>query len=223
VGVSYRLPIGFNERPSVSKFGDSLENKVTGERAVVLRGDEDADGLTGLGHLIVKPGGAVVGEHIHPHMQERFQVVAGSLGARIDGKDRTLAPGDDVTIAAGIPHDWWNDGAVDASVLVETTPADGRFVEMLATMFGLANDGKTNAKGMPNLLQLAMIGREFSDVIQFTRPPAPVQKVMFGLLGSVGQMRGYKGVYPEYLELEGGATPDPEVMALAGLAPSPAG
>jgi mannose-6-phosphate isomerase-like protein (cupin superfamily) len=206
----------------MSKFGDSLENRVTGERAVVLRGDEDAGGLPGLGHLIVKPQGAVVGEHLHPHMQERFRVVSGSLGARIAGEDRTLAPGDDVTVAPGTPHDWWNDGAVDASVLVETTPADGRFVDMLATMFGLANDGKTDAKGMPNLLQLAMIGEEFGDVIRFTKPPAAVQKVMFGLLGSIGRMRGYKGVYPEYLELQGGATPDAEVMALAGLAPSPA-
>jgi mannose-6-phosphate isomerase-like protein (cupin superfamily) len=157
----------------VSKFGDSLENKVTGERAVILRGDEDANGLPGLGHLIVKPEGrlSVVGEHLHPHTQERFRVVSGSLGARIGGKDRTLVAGDDVTVAAGTPHDWWNDGDVDAGVLVETTPADGRFVDMLATVFGLANDGKTDAKGMPDLLQLAMIGREFGDVIQFTKPP----------------------------------------------------
>ena len=86
-------------------------------------------------------------------------------------------------------------------------------------MFGLANAGRTNAEGMPNLLQLAMIGREFQDVSQFAKPPRAVQRVMFGLLGPIGRMRGYRGVYPEYCHPHGRTTPDPAVLALAGLAP----
>jgi hypothetical protein len=97
----------------VSKFGDSPENRLAGERAVILRGDEDAEGLPGLGHLIVKPEGAVVSEHLHPHMQERFRVISGSLGARIAGEDRTLAPGDDVTDHQPGGLDW---GQVEALV-----------------------------------------------------------------------------------------------------------
>ena len=74
------------------------------------------------------------------------------------------------------PHDWWNSGHGDASVLVELTPLDPRFEMMIATMFGLANAGRTNAKGMPAPPQLALIGREFADVIVFTRPPRVVQR-----------------------------------------------
>jgi mannose-6-phosphate isomerase-like protein (cupin superfamily) len=203
----------------VSRFGDVYENRVTGERAVVLRGEEGGAGESALVHLTVKPGGAVVGEHVHPRVQERFRVVSGTLGTRIDGVVRTLEAGEEVTVRAGMPHDWWNAGDTEASVLVELTPPDPRFEAMIATLFGLANAGRTNAKGLPDPFQLALICQEFADVIRFTKPPPAVQKVLFAVLGAVGRLRGYRGVYPEYLQPHGKAVPDPEVVALAGLSP----
>ena len=53
----------------MSRYGDFYENKVTGERAVVLRGDEDGHGQSALVHLTAWPHGSVVGEHIHPSAQ----------------------------------------------------------------------------------------------------------------------------------------------------------
>lgn len=205
----------------MSSYGDVYENRVTGERGVVLRGDEDGAGESFLAHLTVRPGGAVVGEHVHPRTQERFRVVSGMLGVRLGGVEDTLAAGEEATAPAGVPHDWWNAGDVEASVLVEISPPDPRFEAMIATLFGLANAGKTNAKGLPNPLQLALIGQEFSDVIRFTKPPAVVQKVLFGLLGAVGKRRGYRGIYPEYLGPHSHTTPDPVLVALAGLTPLP--
>ncbi len=120
---------------------------------------------------------------MHPRVQERFRVVSGTLGTRLDGLDRTLGAGDEATVPAGVPHDWWNAGDDDASVLVELSPPDPRFEAMIAALFGLANAGKTNAKGLPGPLQLALVGQEFADVIQFTKPPALVQKLLFGVLG----------------------------------------
>jgi mannose-6-phosphate isomerase-like protein (cupin superfamily) len=205
------------EGSTVSRYGDVYENRVTGERAVVLRGDEDgAAGEPALVHLTVKPGGAVVGEHVHPRIQERFRVISGTLTARLDGVERTLEAGAEATVPAGMRHDWWNAGDTQASVLVELSPGEPRFETMIATLFGLANAGRTNAKGMPNPLQLALIGREFSDVIRFTKPPAAVQKVLFAILGSIGRLRGYRAVYPEYLHPHGRAEPDPQAVALAG-------
>jgi mannose-6-phosphate isomerase-like protein (cupin superfamily) len=68
-------------------------NEVTGERAVILRGDEEAPELPLLAHLTVRPGGAVAGEHLHPAIQERFEVIAGELATRVGGDERTLRPG----------------------------------------------------------------------------------------------------------------------------------
>ena len=73
----------------MSHYGDFYENKVTGERGVVLRGDEDSGDQPALVHLVVQPHGAVAGEHIHPRFQESFQVISGLRDAR--GRGRTDA------------------------------------------------------------------------------------------------------------------------------------
>ena len=199
--------------------GDLYENRVTGERAVVLRGDVDGGGLSGLVHLTVKPSGAVVGEHVHPAINERFSVVSGRLQTRIAGTDRQLGPGEDALATAGTPHDWWNAGEVPASVLVELSPGGSvaRFEAMIATLFGLANTGRTNAKGLPSPLQLALTASEFSDVIQMTKPPPAVQRAAFATLGAIARRRGLRATYPELLTPHGNVEPDAEILASAGL------
>jgi quercetin dioxygenase-like cupin family protein len=201
----------------VSRCGDVYANRVTGERAVVLRGDEDGFGRSALVHLTVRPGGAVVGEHIHPTAEERFSVVAGRLATRIAGVDRVLGPGEEAVAAAGTPHDWWNDGDQEASVVVELTPPDPRFEQMIATLFGLANRGDTDARGRPAPLQMALTASEFSDVIRLTRPPIVVQRLAFAVLGAVGRRRGLQGTYPELLAPHGRTTPAPAALAAAGV------
>ena len=44
-------------------------------------------------------------------------------------------------------------------------------------MFGLAADGKTNKKGMPNPLRLAVIANAHFDTVQLPFPPALIQKL----------------------------------------------
>ena len=63
----------------MSRCGDVYENKVTGEYVVVLRGTEDRGTGPGIAHLKARPGAAVVGEHRHPGLTERFTVIAGHL------------------------------------------------------------------------------------------------------------------------------------------------
>jgi hypothetical protein len=58
-------------------------------------------------------------------------------------------------------------------VRVEIAPGE-RFAHTIETMFGLARLGYPNVKGMPHLLQVALVGREFSDVIVFGRPPVGI-------------------------------------------------
>ncbi len=67
---------------------------------------------------------------------------------------------------------------------------------MIETLFGLAREGHVNGKGMPSPLQLALIGREFSDVIVFRRPPPAIQRVLFGALAPIARARGYRATYP---------------------------
>jgi quercetin dioxygenase-like cupin family protein len=101
-------------------------------------------------------------------------------------------------VPRGVAHDWWNAGGEEAQVLFEISPA-ARFEAMILNAFGFARDGKTDAKGKPRLLQAALFAREFDDVIRFTKPPRPVQRLLFGALAPVARLLGYKGSYPEYL------------------------
>ncbi len=70
---------------------------------------------------------------------------------------------------------------------------------MIRNAFGLAQDGKTDAKGRPRLLQAALFAREFDDVIRLTKPPRLVQELLFGSLAPIARLLGYRGSYPEYM------------------------
>ena len=66
---------------------------------------------------------------------------------------------------------------------------------------------------MPNLLQMAMIGREFSDTVQFRSPPPAIQKAVFAVRAPIAHAMGYRGTYPQLSRSL--ATPDPpEIGAL---------
>ena len=56
---------------------------------------------------------------------------------------------------------------------------------MIETLFGLAREGHVNKRGMPDPLQLALFATEFSDVAVFRKPPAAVQRVLFGALAPI--------------------------------------
>ena len=171
-------------------------------------------------HLVVKPGGAVAGEHVHRAMSERFTVVSGRLQTRIAGRHGQLGPGEATLAATGTPHDCCNAGDVPASVIVELSHVDGlaRFEAMIATLWGLANTGQTNAKGLPSPLQLALTASEFSDIVRMTRPPASIQSAGVAVFGAVARRRGLRPTYPELLRPHGSVDPDPEILTAAGLA-----
>ena len=79
--------------------------------------------------------------HYHPSQDEHFEVLEGTLEARIGGEPRTLGAGDSFDVPAGTPHAMWNPGPGEARALWRTSPAleTEPFFE---TMWKLAADGK---------------------------------------------------------------------------------
>ncbi|HEX6460986.1 MAG TPA: cupin domain-containing protein [Thermoleophilaceae bacterium] len=194
--------------------GDVIENTVTGERAIVLVGSADSPDDRTVVFLGVRPGGAVVAEHVHATITERFRVVSGRLGVRIEGSTGELGPGEAVTIAPGTVHDWWNAGDEEAQVVVEISPGR-RFEIMISTLFGLANDGLTNGDGMPHLLQAAVVAHEFRDVVEFRSVPRALQRILFPPLARLGRALGYRPWYERYLRPHGHVEVIPDLLALA--------
>ena len=184
-----------------ARVGEVFENPITGERGVVRIAPNESNGYLLVTDLYLRPGGAVAAEHIHPGFTEAFTVVRGRLGARRDGSDLALESGMRMEVPAGVAHDFWNASSEEARVVVEVQPAD-RLVLAIRNLFLLAQDGKTNAKGIPGPLQAVAFGREFADTIRFTTPPRIVQRVMFGVLGPLAWLAGRRGSYPEYARRE---------------------
>ena len=179
------------------KRGEVYDNPVTGERVVIRLGTQETGGERLVADVYIRPGGAVVGEHVHPSLDETFTILKGRVGITINGIRFLAEPGQKLHVPRGTAHDWWNAGDEEAHLVVEVTPA-ARFELMIRNLFGLAQDGRTDKKGMPGLLQLALIAREFDDVVRFTRPHRLVQKVLFGLLAPFAKLKGYQGSYPHY-------------------------
>ena len=181
----------------MARAGETIDNAVTGERMTWRRVAADTDGRLVVGEMVLPPGGFVTAEHVHPNQEERYQVLAGSLTVRIDGLERVAHAGDRVVVPAGRPHVWWNAGAEDVRFVCEVEPAL-RFEAFLETLFGLASDGKTDRKGMPNPLQVAVMLQGYRDELRLARPSPAIQRLLFGPLAIVGRLGGYRPSYPRY-------------------------
>jgi quercetin dioxygenase-like cupin family protein len=169
------------------EVGETWENPITGERVKVLELPTKNPEGRATAELTALVGARVVGEHRHPNAVERFTVLEGELTVKRNGETCVLREGETAEVPAGMWHDWWNAGDVDARVRGEVTPGE-RFAHMLET---------PNDNGMPHLLQLVLFAREFADVIEFRSPPAAVQRVAFGALAPVACWRGYRATYPQ--------------------------
>jgi quercetin dioxygenase-like cupin family protein len=181
------------------RTGDTIYNEVTGERITFLATSADTDGDAVVIEVVVQPGGFVAAGHVHPFQSERFAVAAGTLGLKIGGKKLTLGSGEIATVEPGTSHRFWNAGDEPVRFVCEVRPAL-RFESLLETMFALAADGKTNRKGMPNPVRLAVIANAHFDTVRLPFPPAWLQKAGLLVGAPLGRLAGYTATY----EAQGG-------------------
>ena len=174
---------------------DVIENPISGERVVFRQTSSDSNGELVQFDLYFEPNRPIPIAHIHTKQEERFQVVSGSVRYRLAGIKSDLAPGDAAILPHGIPHTLWNCGADQAHLVVEVRPAMNMEAG-LETMFGLARDGKLNKSGAPNLLQGALLAREYDMFL--ASPPPSVQRIGTAILSPIAKLLGYKARYAQY-------------------------
>jgi quercetin dioxygenase-like cupin family protein len=180
-----------DERSMMIRSGDRLENPVTGEVLVFHRTSEETNGEAVLVETIVRPDGFVAATHVHPSQTERFEILEGLLGLRVGEQDLVAAPGDVAVVPPSTPHRFWNAGTQDVRFLCEIRPALG-FESLIETMFTLAAQGKTNRKGLPNPLRLAVIAKAHFDTVRLPFPPAPLQRAALAVAAPLGKAFGYR-------------------------------
>jgi quercetin dioxygenase-like cupin family protein len=168
--------------------------QTTGEVLIFRKTSRDTGGELVLVETILRPGATVAAAHSHPHQSESFQVLEGRVGFKV-GRDKVeLGSGEGVTVLPRTAHKFWNAGEGTARFTCEIRPA-GAFEQLIETMFGLAADGKTSKKGMPNPLRLAVIARHHFDDVRLPLIPHALQRATLALGAPLGKAFGYREAY----------------------------
>lgn len=168
--------------------GEEIHNPVTGQRLRFLATAADTDGELFRAEGIFPPGGFAGVQHVHPHQDEHFEVLAGRAEFRVDGESRVLAAGETIDVPAGTSHTFSNAGDDEMRVTFEFRPgleSTERFYELY---FAFAQERRVNAKAMPDLLDIATVWPETSEHAVLARPPARVQHALFRALAPIARI-----------------------------------
>lgn len=150
---------------SPSPPSKEIVSRSTGERIVFLRTAQETGGALLEMDDIWPRGDHQTPEHIHPAMEERWEVIAGSVRFEIDGVVQTATTSETVVAPPGTPHSARNVGAEPAHLRIQMRPAL-RWQEFVERLFALDPNSRDTSE--PD--SLAALMREFSSEI--APPPA---------------------------------------------------
>lgn len=137
-----------------------LHNPKTGETFTFLTTGRETNGQLFRMRYTMAPHARIADEHSHPNQDMTIEVISGALTCTVGGVEKVIGAGERVAIPAGTFHFQRNDTDEKAHAIEEYRPALDMqdFFEVLA---GWANDGKTNAFGMPSLFRRVALHRHF--------------------------------------------------------------
>ena len=136
--------------------------------------------------------GSAIPAHLHPHLEERWQVREGQVAFWLDGQRRPAGPGDRVVAPAGVPHAFENTGDDVAHLRIEAEPALD-LQQFLEDAAALGRAGKYTRRGVPKgpgaLLDGAVFTQRYRDTTVLMFPPPAVQRILFGPLARLAARR----------------------------------
>jgi quercetin dioxygenase-like cupin family protein len=140
-----------------------------------------------------EPGGGVLAEHIHPKLEERYEVLAGEVTFSVDGTPRRAGPGERLVIPAGVRHSFQNTGKGTAHLLVEADPAL-QLRESIEGGVELARTHEFTASGKPRglraLIEAAALAHRYRETVVLSSPPPRMQRLLFPLLAVFASRSG---------------------------------
>ena len=183
-------PIRARERERV------IENPIIGDRVTFLKTAEETDGEYMLAKVELAPHGGNA-MHYHLTFTEAFEVLEGRLNVDLDGRHLVLGPGEKALVPIRSRHRFYGTSDEPVTFTVGMRPAR-RMEEALRVAYGLARDGKTNAKSVPrNVFQLALLYELGESYL--VGMPLLVQRAVFGVLAKVARWRGVEKSLEKYL------------------------
>lgn len=134
-------------------------------------------------------------QHLHPKQKERIAIVSGTLQVSIEGDERTLTEGEEITIPPNTTHRHWNATSHPVRVVWERHPPF-RTKEWAESAYVIAQAGHADEEGTPHWLQLAVLVDEYPDESAYLPVlPVGIQKLLFSLLAPIGSLVGYEATH----------------------------
>ena len=117
----------------------AIVNPATGEEITFL---SETPELLVMQSVWTRPGHRAAA-HVHPAMEERWEVLEGRAVFRIGGEETECGPGDSAVAPPGVPHLAWNPGEERVVLRIEMRPALRwrAFVELLFANGGVPDRG----------------------------------------------------------------------------------
>ena len=126
--------------------------------------------------------GAVLPEHYHPSLEERWETLEGEARVKLDGVWRDLEAADgQVLIPRDVRHELSNESGRLTRMRTRVTPA-GRLEDFLTESARAARDGLYNARNLPTGFRgatwIADFALRFRDETVMTSPPPALQRLL---------------------------------------------
>jgi quercetin dioxygenase-like cupin family protein len=136
-------------------------------------------------HCWFEPG-AHLPEHFHPTLEERWEVLDGTIQLKLDGHWRWLTVEDGpVLVASGVRHEVRGLSGRSARARAEVLPA-GHLEEFLTDAARAAREGVFTARGLPtslrNAVWIAAFAQRHRHETVMTSPPPALQRIVLPLL-----------------------------------------
>lgn len=145
----------------------------------------------------VKRGGGVP-PHVHPSIEETFEVLDGRLQVLSGRRWLEAGPGEAATVPPGTRHAYRNRGTAVAHAICWAAPPSQLLEGFLADAAALGRAGKLTRRGIPKtpraLLQAAVMAEDYREMVVLSSPPLPplgLDRVLMPPLARLGRRRGY--------------------------------
>jgi quercetin dioxygenase-like cupin family protein len=145
----------------------------------------------------VKPGGGVP-PHVHPGLEEAFEVIDGKLQVLAGRTWHEAGPGETVVASPGTRHAYRNRSAVETHAICWTSPPSDLLEGFLADAAALGREGRLTKRGIPKtptaLLQAAVLSEHYREMVVLSSPPLPpfgLDRLLMPPLARLGRRRGY--------------------------------
>jgi len=176
-------------RGAATHKGESYE--FMGERLTLLNTGQETNGEVLVIDVSFKPTAETnVSKwqevHVHPHQEERFEVISGAVRFQIGDQEQTLTAGQTITGPPNTPHAWSSADGKEIHMRAELRPALHTDAAFSSAQHAVASQGKMS------LLQAAVIMSEFDGIPYPTKPPPLLVQGLVKVLAPIGRVLGYK-------------------------------